>query len=105
MTDVPPEDPRDALVREQAQLIETQAGRIAALEAVVADLRTGNRNPRYPSPRVHGLIVYCQQDAAQPTRPEPELHPGQWVSIRGWNALIEQCLKPVDLPGMGVPSR
>ena len=32
MTDVPPEDPRDALIREQAE-------RIAALEAVVADLR------------------------------------------------------------------
>ena len=32
MTDVPPEDPRDALIREQAQ-------RIAALVAVVADLR------------------------------------------------------------------
>lgn len=46
MTDVPPGDPRDALIREQAQRIETQAqrietqaGRIAALEAVVADLR------------------------------------------------------------------
>ena len=39
MTDVPPEEPRDALIREQAQLIETQAERIAALEAVVADLR------------------------------------------------------------------
>ena len=32
VSDVPPEDPRDALIREQAQ-------RIAALEAVVADLR------------------------------------------------------------------
>ena len=32
MTDVPPEDPRDALIREQAE-------RIAALEAAVADLR------------------------------------------------------------------
>jgi hypothetical protein len=39
VTDVLPEDPRDALIREQAQLIETQAGRIAALEAVVAGLR------------------------------------------------------------------
>ena len=39
MTDVPPEDPRDALIREQAERIETQAERIAALEAVVADLR------------------------------------------------------------------
>ena len=39
MTDVPPEDPRDALIRGQAQLIETQAERIAALEAVVAELR------------------------------------------------------------------
>jgi transposase len=39
VTDVPPEDPRDALIREQAQRIETQAERIAALEAVVADLR------------------------------------------------------------------
>jgi transposase len=53
VTDVPPEDPRDALIREQAQRIETQAQRIAAqaqrietqaqriaaLEAVVADLR------------------------------------------------------------------
>ena len=43
MTDVasgdPPEDPRDALVREQAQLIAAQAGQIAALEATVADLR------------------------------------------------------------------
>ena len=39
MTDVPPEDPRVALIREQAQRIETQAERIAALEAVVADLR------------------------------------------------------------------
>ena len=32
-------DPRDALIREQAQLIETQAERIAGLEAVVAGLR------------------------------------------------------------------
>ena len=39
MTDVPPGDPRDALIREQAQLIETQAERIAALEAMVGDLR------------------------------------------------------------------
>ena len=39
MTDVPPEDPRDALIREQAQRIETQAERIAGLEAVVAGLR------------------------------------------------------------------
>ena len=43
MTDVPPgdlpEDPRDALIREQAQLIAVQAEQIAALEAVVADLR------------------------------------------------------------------
>ena len=39
MTDVPPEDPRDALIREQVQRIETQAERIAALEAVVAGLR------------------------------------------------------------------
>jgi transposase len=46
VTDVPPEDPRDALIREQAQRIEAQAERIAAqaeriaaLEAVVADLR------------------------------------------------------------------
>ena len=33
------EDPRDALIREQAQLIAAQAGQIAALEATVADLR------------------------------------------------------------------
>jgi hypothetical protein len=43
VTDVPPgepsADPRDALIREQAQLIAAQAERIAALEAVVADLR------------------------------------------------------------------
>jgi transposase len=35
----PSADPRDALIREQAQLIAVQAERIAALEAVVADLR------------------------------------------------------------------
>ena len=39
MTGVPPQDPRDGLIREQAQLIGMQAERIAALEAVVADLR------------------------------------------------------------------
>ena len=43
MTDAPPgepsADPRDALIREQAQLIAAQAEKIAALEAVVADLR------------------------------------------------------------------
>ena len=43
MTDVAPgdpsEDPRDALIREQAQLIAAQAEQIAALETVVADLR------------------------------------------------------------------
>ena len=40
VTDVPPpEDPRDALIREQAREIAGQAERIAALEAVVADLR------------------------------------------------------------------
>ena len=36
---MPPEDPRDALIREQAERIAAQAERIAALEAVVADLR------------------------------------------------------------------
>jgi transposase len=35
----PSADPRDALIREQAQLIADQAEKIAALEAVVADLR------------------------------------------------------------------
>jgi transposase len=57
VTDVPPPgdapaDPRDALIREQARVIAGQAERIAALEAVVADLReqltaaerTGSRN-------------------------------------------------------------
>ena len=43
MTDVAPgdpsEDPRDALIREQAQLIAAQAAQIAALEATVAGLR------------------------------------------------------------------
>jgi hypothetical protein len=50
VTDVPlPEDPRDALIREQAERIAVQdrqltqiavqAGQIAALEAVVAELR------------------------------------------------------------------
>jgi hypothetical protein len=40
VTDVPPpEDPRDALIGEQAAQLEAQAERIAALEAVVADLR------------------------------------------------------------------
>jgi hypothetical protein len=46
VTDVPPEDPRDALIREQAVRLEAQAGelagqaeRIVALEAVVAGLR------------------------------------------------------------------
>jgi hypothetical protein len=43
VTDVPPgelsADPRDALIREQAQLIAAQAEKIAALEAVVTDLR------------------------------------------------------------------
>jgi hypothetical protein len=43
VTDAPPEeqpaDPRDALIREQAERLEAQAERIAALEAVVADLR------------------------------------------------------------------
>ena len=56
MSDAPPEeppaDPRDALVRDQAQVIAAQAERIAALETVVAGLReqlataerTGSRN-------------------------------------------------------------
>ena len=40
MTDTPPSgDPRDALIREQAVRLDAQAERIAALEAVVADLR------------------------------------------------------------------
>ena len=43
MTDAPlpgdPRDPRDALIGEQAARLEVQAERIAALEAVVADLR------------------------------------------------------------------
>jgi transposase len=40
VTDVPsPEDPRDALIREQAAQLEAQAERIAALEVVVAGLR------------------------------------------------------------------
>ena len=59
VTDSPPGDPRDGLIREQAARLEAQAEeiagqaeRIAALEAVVADLReqlaaaerTGSRN-------------------------------------------------------------
>jgi transposase len=39
VTDALPEDPRDALIREQAARLVAQAERIAALEAVVADLR------------------------------------------------------------------
>ena len=43
MTDAPPGEPsadlRDALIREQAQLIAVQAAQIAALEATVAALR------------------------------------------------------------------
>ncbi len=46
MTDVPPEDPRDALIREQAARLEAQAAeiagqaeRVAALETLIADLR------------------------------------------------------------------
>jgi hypothetical protein len=39
VTDTPPEDPRDALIREQAAEISGQSERIAALEAMVADLR------------------------------------------------------------------
>jgi transposase len=35
----PSPDPRDALIRDQAQVIVAQAGRIAALEAVVSELR------------------------------------------------------------------
>jgi transposase len=36
---LPPEDPRDALIREQAAMLDAQAGRVAALEALVAELR------------------------------------------------------------------
>jgi hypothetical protein len=39
VTDTPPGDPRDALIREQAAEIAGQAERIAALEAIIADLR------------------------------------------------------------------
>ena len=40
MTDsLPPGDPRDALIREQAARLETQAGQIAGLESLVAGLR------------------------------------------------------------------
>jgi hypothetical protein len=35
----PSPDPRDALIRDQAQVIAAQAERIAALEAVVSELR------------------------------------------------------------------
>jgi hypothetical protein len=35
----PSADPRDALIREQAQVIATQAEKIAGLEAMVAGLR------------------------------------------------------------------
>jgi transposase len=35
----PAEDPRDAVIREQAARLEAQAGQIAALEALVTDLR------------------------------------------------------------------
>jgi hypothetical protein len=36
---LPPEDPRDALIREQAALLKEQAEQIAALTALVAELR------------------------------------------------------------------
>jgi hypothetical protein len=39
VSDAPPEDPRDALIREQAVQLEAQAEQITALEALVADLR------------------------------------------------------------------
>jgi hypothetical protein len=56
VTDVPLEDPRDALIREQAAEIAGQAERIAALEALIADLReqlssavrAGSRNSSMP---------------------------------------------------------
>jgi transposase len=39
VNDAPPEDPRDALIREQVAQLEAQAEQITALEALVADLR------------------------------------------------------------------
>ena len=39
MTETPPEDPRDALIREQAARIAAQDERVTALEALVAELR------------------------------------------------------------------
>lgn len=39
MTETPPEDPRDALIREQAARIAAQDQRVTALEALVAELR------------------------------------------------------------------
>ena len=39
MAEPPPEDPRDALIREQAALLKEQAEQIAALTALVAELR------------------------------------------------------------------
>ena len=39
VSDAPPEDPRDALIGEQAVQLEAQAEQITALEALVADLR------------------------------------------------------------------
>jgi len=39
VTGTPPEDPRDALIREQAARLDAQAAEITALKAAVADLR------------------------------------------------------------------
>jgi hypothetical protein len=50
---LPPGDPRDALIREQAALLKEQAEQIAALTALVAELR--EQRGRGPQGRVQEL--------------------------------------------------
>ena len=69
MTDVPPTDRRDALIREQAEQIAAQAQQITALEAVVAELRERLAAERARSRNSSNSSMPPSSDDAQPGSP------------------------------------
>lgn len=72
MTDaLPPEDPRDAVIREQAERLALQDERVAALEALVADLREQLESALRAGSRNSGNSSMPPSSDGQPGRKPP----------------------------------
>jgi len=97
---LPPEDPRDAVIREQAERLALQDERVAALEALVADLREQLESALRAGSRNSG-------NSSMP--PSSDDQPGRRPPRRGRAARKRKQGKQPGSPGgsmiWGVPDR